>query len=133
GDRDLRVRLPSCPRKREQPAELNLRLYLGLAGLPEPELPTGQRVLPRVYLGTPRSARKLLYVTGGGPGHGGGVHRPIALGPRTGPRTNLAVERNRWWGGWGSNPGPADYESAPAVPCVSMNVYRRRLQSSVDG
>ena len=28
---------------------------------------------------------------------------------------------------------PADYESAPAVHCVSMGVYTRRLQASVDG
>ena len=36
GDGDARIGVPSHPRKLEQPAELNLRLDLGLAGLPEP-------------------------------------------------------------------------------------------------
>jgi hypothetical protein len=64
GDGDVRVRLPPCPCEREQLAELDLRLDLGPAGLPEPELAAGQRVLPGVYPGTPRPARQLLYVTG---------------------------------------------------------------------
>jgi hypothetical protein len=41
----------------EQLAELNLRGNLGLAGLPEPDLTTGQRVLPCVHLDTPGPAR----------------------------------------------------------------------------
>ena len=49
----------------EQAAELDLCLDLGLAGLPEPELAAGQRILPGVHLGTPRPARQLLCVTGG--------------------------------------------------------------------
>jgi hypothetical protein len=53
GHGDVRVGLTSCPREREQPAELDLRLYLGLPGLPEPDLAAGQRVLPGVYLGAP--------------------------------------------------------------------------------
>ena len=86
GDGDVRVGLPSCPREREQLAELDLRLDLGLAGLPEPDLAAGQRVLPGVYLGTPRPARQLLYVTGRTTRHGGRVHRRTDIGPRTGPR-----------------------------------------------
>ena len=35
--------------------------------------------------------------------------------------------------GGGSNPRPADYESAPAAHCVSIGVYTRRLQASLDG
>jgi hypothetical protein len=64
GDGDLRVGLPPCPGEYEQPAELDLRLDLGLAGLPEAELAAGQRILPGVRLGTPRPAQQLLYVTG---------------------------------------------------------------------
>ena len=48
----------------EQPAELDLRLDLGLAGLAEPELAAGQRVLAGAHPGTPRPARQSLYVTG---------------------------------------------------------------------
>src|SRR5215472_136147 len=47
GDRDVRIRVPPSLRELEQPAQLDLRLDLGLAGLPEPELAAGQRVLPR--------------------------------------------------------------------------------------
>jgi hypothetical protein len=65
GDGDARVGLPSCPRELEQPAELDLRLDLRPASLPEPDLAAGQRVLARVHLGTPRPARQLLYVTAG--------------------------------------------------------------------
>jgi hypothetical protein len=43
----------------------DLRLDLGPAGLPEPELAPGRRVLPGVHLGMPRPARQLLYVTAG--------------------------------------------------------------------
>jgi hypothetical protein len=63
GDGEVRVRLPPGPRELEHLAELDLRLDLGLAGLPELELAAGQRVLPGVYPGTPRPARQLLYVT----------------------------------------------------------------------
>ena len=41
--------------------------------------------------------------------------------------------RSRRWGGRGSNPGPADYESAPAILHASMNVYGCRWQGCVDG
>jgi hypothetical protein len=54
-------RLPP-PRRPDPPAPR--RQAHGSAGVPEPDLATGQRVLPGVYLGTPRPARQLLYVTG---------------------------------------------------------------------
>ncbi len=57
GDGDFRVGLPSRSRELEKPAELDLRLDPGLAGLAEPELAAGQRVLPGVYLGTLGPAR----------------------------------------------------------------------------
>jgi hypothetical protein len=44
---------------------LDLRFDLRPAGFPEPDLAAGQQVLPGVYVGTPRLARQLLYVTGG--------------------------------------------------------------------
>jgi hypothetical protein len=47
----------------EQLAELNLRGNLRFAGLPEPDLTTGQRVLPGVHLDAPGSAGQLLNVT----------------------------------------------------------------------
>src|SRR5207244_3243478 len=98
----------SCPREREQPAELDLRLYLGSAGLPEADLAAGQRVSPGVYLGTPRSARQLLYVTGGDVRHVGRVHRHTVIGPQSGPRGRLPMLLNSWWGARGSNPEPTD-------------------------
>jgi hypothetical protein len=91
GDGDAQIRLPPGPRELKQPAELDLRLDLGPAGLPEPDLAAGQRVLPGVYLGAPRSARQLLYVTGWGMRHGGRVHRRTDIGPRSGPRTQPAM------------------------------------------
>jgi hypothetical protein len=36
-------------------------------------------------------------------------------------------------GRWHSDRYPADYESAPAVPYVSIGVYRCRSHGSVDG
>ena len=116
--------------EREQLAELDLRLYFGLAGLPELELEQASGALPGIHLGTPRPARQSLYVTGrinaaGCRAADSPVHEPAE------ECTNTA--QNRRWGGRNSNPRPADYESAPAVHCVSMGVYTRRLQASVDG
>jgi len=53
GDGDIRVGLPPGAGELEQPAELDLRFDLGLAGLPEADLAPGQRVLPGVHLGAP--------------------------------------------------------------------------------
>jgi hypothetical protein len=40
------------------------------------------------------------------------VNRDTEFGPRLSPDLTL----NCWWGGWGSNPRPADYEkSGPAL------------------
>ncbi len=37
------------------------------------------------------------------------------------------------WGGWGSNPQPADYESGFALPGTSTAVYSCRSGACVDG
>ena len=38
-------------------------------------------------------------------------HRPADIGIQSGPRLADHGYQNRRWGGWGSNPRPADYEN----------------------
>jgi hypothetical protein len=40
-----------------------------------------------------------------------------------------AAERLRWWGGWGSNPRPRDYECLRYVRCADQ--YRCTLLRSI--
>ncbi len=54
----------------EQPAELDVRLLLGLGGGLEADLPLGNRIDPGVHPSAPRSARQLLYATFGDSRHG---------------------------------------------------------------
>jgi hypothetical protein len=70
----------------EQLAELDLRGKRRLARLPEPDLATGQRVLPGVHLHAPGSAGESLYVSGWSSSHDITVRRTNDIGPRTGPR-----------------------------------------------
>jgi hypothetical protein len=84
------------PRELEQLAQLDLRLDLGLAGLAEAELAAGQRVLPGVHLA------------------GGCIAPPTSVHEWVHGPTRVAIKPR--WGGWGSNPRPADYESA-ALTC----------------
>jgi hypothetical protein len=60
---DARVGLASRCGLLKQLAELDLRRPSGLTCLPQPDLPAGERVGPGVDLGTPGSARQLLYVS----------------------------------------------------------------------
>ncbi len=111
GDGDVRVRLPSCPREREQTAGLDLRLCLGPAGLPEPDLAAGQRSLPAYTL----ARRHPLTVTlCNRTCSRGRLHSHRLVGPRTGHKSTGEGIKPRW-GGWGSNPRPADYEEAALV------------------
>ena len=71
GNRDGRVGLPSRCGLREQLAELDLRRPLGLACLPQPDLPTRQWVGRDIHLHSPRSARQLLSVSTRGANHDG--------------------------------------------------------------
>jgi hypothetical protein len=89
----------------EQLAELNLRGNLGLAGLPEPDLTTGQRVLPCVHPDTPgpRSVAALR-------DQRGLVATKRRFAALTSVREAKVQKVVSWWGGWGSNPRPADYE-----------------------
>ena len=53
----------------EQPAELDVRLLLGLDGGLEADRPPGERIDPGVHGDPERPARQLLYVTLGNPWH----------------------------------------------------------------
>ena len=55
----------------KQLPELDLRSDLVLARLPEPDLASGEWILPGVHLDTKGSTRQLLYVTGCRDPHGG--------------------------------------------------------------
>ena len=49
---------------------------------------------------------------------------PADIGIRSGPRLADHGHQNRWWGGWGSNPRPADYENyGPALPTLYLHGY----------
>jgi hypothetical protein len=85
GRRDARVGLPPGLGLREQPPQLDLRVTLGLARLPEPDLPSGQRVLPALHLCAPRPARQLLNVTRRVVLHSGTMQRCTDIGPRPSP------------------------------------------------
>ena len=80
--------LPAGLRLLEELPELDLRANLGLAGLPEPDLTAGQRVLPGLHLDAEGPAGQLLYVTRWRDGHGTTVQRRTTFGPRIGPRPN---------------------------------------------
>jgi hypothetical protein len=73
-------------------------------------------VLSGVDLGTPRAARKLLYVTERVLDV---VAAPCTVRPilvhETVHKQTLDVTYNRRWGGWDSNPRPADYENGGHV------------------
>jgi len=49
-------------------------------------------------------------------------YRFAHLGPRNGPRANADETNNRRWGGWNSNPRPADYEKPALMPrCLQLH------------
>jgi len=58
-----------------RPAELDMRLLLGLDGGLEADLALGDRIDPGVHPGAPRSARQLLYATFGDSRHGSRIGR----------------------------------------------------------
>ena len=80
---------------------LDMRGPVGLACLAKPDL-------LHMDLDRPAAARELLYVT-----RYGQTVRYIApdICIRSGPRLAIRGHQNCKWGGWGSNPRPADYES----------------------
>ena len=69
----------------------------------------GWRVAPRATSAVTLCDRKR---------RGGTVHHFADASPRTIPRHPPGGSKNPWWGGWGSNPRPADYESRRPVALV---------------
>ena len=88
---DVRVGLPPSSGHREQLAELDLR---------------GTRFRRTPWRASSGSEVALCdQMRSDGP-----IHRPTDVGIRSGPRLADHGYQNSWWGGWGSNPRPADYE-----------------------
>jgi DNA recombination-mediator protein A len=72
----------------------------------------------RLHVDAIRLARVLLNVTGFSARHAVTAARRRALVPRPGPRLGKEKQSLRRWGGWDSNPRPADYEKHGSVhPC----------------
>jgi len=58
-----------------------------------------------------------------------GVHILFASGPRRwlpAGAVRHVIAGQRWWGGWGSNPRPADYESSILANAYSRLYLRER-------
>lgn len=85
----VRLRLAASRGLLEQPAEFDLRGPLRLAGPPQADLPTCQRVGPGVDTYAERTAGQLLNVTASGLGHDSTVTRPGVFVPQSVPRLTI--------------------------------------------